>query len=921
MTDLGEKENRIGVLTTDVSLKVRSWDDWLVAATGLKPESVIGRSLSELFPELIQRGLISRLLRVVNEGTPEVLAPAFHGCFIPCPPMRPSGRFDRMQQKVHIAPLMHGDAIVGAIATIEDVTERRERELDLAENLSSTDENTRVSAARELAAAGTSSVPDLLRAMGDSSWRVRRAVADGLAKAADKSIVPELVRVLREQHQDAAVLNSALSVLAASNVDVVGPLSELLSDRDAATRTYAALAMGLLNDKTAVPPLIHATADLDPNVRYHAIEALGQLRAKEASERLLEIAETRDFFLAYPAIDALKSIGDISIVPRLVPLLEDDTLCTPVAETLGELGDARTVQPLVALLNRRSARIAPVVHALLSIHDRYQVVYGEGEYVASIVRENITENGIDALLSELDQKRGVEIGSFVRILGWMESETATRRLASLLAQREARAEVVEALVRHGKHVTHLLIDQLQSPDVEVQHAAAAALGRIGDPQAVPALIGLLNSTEELAVVAAGSLARIGDHRAFGSLIQLLGHPCSPVRQAAISALNSLGHPELEHRVTDLLRNPNNHVRESAACIACYFGFESCTEQLFELCSDADENVRRAAVQGIGYLDHPRVPDILSEVISKDSPRVRAAAAQALANLPPTQAAALLMSALRDPDFWVRYYAAQALGQLGVPESLEPLASLASGDPVPHVRIAALRAIGRIGGQRAVAILAPATQSDNPDIASAAIESLGQVAHPDALPPLLAALKAPDLRKQIEAAHALGKHGGPGTAGALQWAAALHNEPEIIKAALEALARQGTPEAISALIALCVDPSRREMVVSVLSQTGEKNMDLVAKGLGHPKPAVRIAIVSALARMKSPRASRRICDALDDPDSSVRLAAMSALASLRSLESERRLAQLAATDPDPAVRRMAREAFQGQKPTRPTNPAQ
>lgn len=914
LMDPSRTADRLGVLTTDVSLKVQSWDDWLVRATGLRAENVLGRSLSELFPELIQRRLLTRLLRVINEGTVEVLAPAFHGYLIPCPPMRPSKKFTKMQQKVHIAPLRQENTIVGVIVTIEDVTERRERELDLVESLASPDENLRVSAAKQLAATASEPIPELVRAMGDSSWRVRRAVVDGLAKCADKSVVAELVRALREQHKDPAVLNSALGVLAASNLDVVAPLTDLLKDPDPATRTYAALALGLLNNKAAVPSLINALADPDANVRYHAIEALGRLRATEAAEKLLEIAETRDFFLAYPAIDALKSIADSSIVHRLVPMLEDELLSAPVAETLGELGDVRTVAPLVAMLNKKSSRIMPVVHALLAIHDRYETAYREGECIASLVRQNITDKGIQALLDALDQKDASEIPSLVRLLGWIESEVVDRKLASLLAEPRARREVVEALVRHGRRVTVLLVNQLRSPNIEVQHAAAAALGRIGDPQAVPALLELLGSNEELTVVAAGSLARIGDHRAFEGLIKLLGHHSPPVRQAAISALNSLGHPALETRIRELLYDSDARVRESAAHIAGYFGFDSCTERLLELCHDPDETVRRAAVQGVGYIEHPRVPEILAEAAAKETPRVRAAAVQALANLNPANAATPLLNALRDPDFWVRYYAAQALGQLSVPESLEALAELASADPVPHVRIAALRAVGKIGGQRAVAVLAPAVESDDRDVACAAIEALGQIAHPDALPPLFTALKSPDSHKRIQAVRAIGQHGGPGTAGALQWTAALHDDPQLVQAALEGLANQGTPEAVSALIALCVDASRREMVVSALSRMGERSVDLVAKGLTHPKPAVRTAIISALARMKSPRASRWICNALDDLDGSVRLAAINALASLQSLEAERKILQLAATDPDPVVRRIAREAFQDKKET-------
>ncbi len=82
-----------------------------------------------------------------------------------------------------------------------------------------------------------------------------------------------------------------------------------------------------------------------------------------------------------------------------------------------------------------------------------------------------------------------------------------------------------------------------------------ALGRIGDRKATLALVAALDDPE-LALPVAGALARLGDADAFDALMGLLGHADSAVRQAAIAALNSIGHPDMPARIDGLLADPN-----------------------------------------------------------------------------------------------------------------------------------------------------------------------------------------------------------------------------------------------------------------------------------------------------------------------------------------------------------------------------
>src|SRR5687768_7564533 len=185
----------VGVLTTDRDLRVRSWNPWLAAATGQSEDRVLGRSLEELTGGPTSVWYHELFVEVIDSGTPRVLAPAFHRFLIPCAPSEPSAHFDRMQQRVTVAPLRHDDEIVGLIVTIEDVTWRLDAERELQAELH-----------RNPGAAGVASV-------GAPDWKVRRAAVMAFRRTASREDVEHLIQTLQREHHDINVLSSALQVL------------------------------------------------------------------------------------------------------------------------------------------------------------------------------------------------------------------------------------------------------------------------------------------------------------------------------------------------------------------------------------------------------------------------------------------------------------------------------------------------------------------------------------------------------------------------------------------------------------------------------------------------------------------------------------------------------------------------------------
>jgi HEAT repeat protein len=391
----------------------------------------------------------------------EVLAPALHHYLIPCPPPAGIPGVAHMEQHVTLGPLRADGRIVGVVVTVEDVTARVARDRELAARLQESPRE-----ASPSTAGPSRQIDALTRLMAQDDWRLRRATVSTLAEHGD-AIVESLVRTLRSQHHDLAVLSSALDLLAISDIDVVGPLVTCLDASDSNLRIQSALILGERRDPRAIQPLIARLSDPDVNVQFHAIEALGRLGATQACDQLVQIAEGGDFFLAFPALQALRSVGNPSVAPRLVPLLADELLRAPVIDVLGEHGDEDVAGPLLGLLNASDAPADVIADALAGLYERYEHGYGAGEHIAGIVRRGITARGTQRILDAVQRVDGDRLPSLAKVLSWLGGEPVQRALTRLLGHEAVRAQIVEALVRHGAGV------------VALTHRTAAS-GRPGD---------------------------------------------------------------------------------------------------------------------------------------------------------------------------------------------------------------------------------------------------------------------------------------------------------------------------------------------------------------------------------------------------------------------------------------------------------
>ncbi len=258
---------------------------------------------------------------------------------------------------------------------------------------------------------------------------------------------------------------------------------------------------------------------------------------------------------------------------------------------------------------------------------------------------------------------------------------------------------IEHQVRKKQEVARL-IAELSAParpsrgftarDKDRQHAAAKALGEIGDKGAVEPLLECLNCDDHrLQVAAAVALGQIRDKRAIGPLPGCLKSKDYNMRKAAAAALVSLlWKPETEDQKISFLIAKEDwdglvKMREKAV------------EPLLDILDDKEPIVRTGAAKALGDIREKRAVEPLMRLLKDQAASVRWSAAISLGKLRDERAIEPLIQSLKDEDRMVRSSAAKVLANLGAKHAIQPLKEALKKETYRHVRQAIARALNKL----------------------------------------------------------------------------------------------------------------------------------------------------------------------------------------------------------------------------------
>ncbi|MDO5533151.1 MAG: HEAT repeat domain-containing protein [Propionibacteriaceae bacterium] len=194
---------------------------------------------------------------------------------------------------------------------------------------------------------------------------------------------------------------------------------------------------------------------------------------------------------------------------------------------------------------------------------------------------------------------------FRTALGASTEVSVDELLDALRDEPEAgvREVLTWAVVQHGPVALDAVTASLADPDPGVRKQMAHVLGKLADPDAVPALVGLLGDDPDVAAKAAFGLGQIGGPDAAGALAEVLGSGGSVLRATVVTALGGLG-ADAVGPVLGRVEAPSAAVRADAAEVLGALGDDRAVPALEELLGDAEEDVRITALMALGALGGP-----------------------------------------------------------------------------------------------------------------------------------------------------------------------------------------------------------------------------------------------------------------------------------------------------------------------------
>jgi HEAT repeat protein len=241
--------------------------------------------------------------------------------------------------------------------------------------------------------------------------------------------------------------------------------------------------------------------------RGRAAAALAKHKTPKAVEALVEAVKDNDLEVSKAALNSLIHMGRGSnAVWAVVESLEqrwDTKRKIWAAKALGEVGDKQAVVPLVKQLSHSDELLRQAVGASL-------VHFGEASVEPLL--NGLKEEKTDSAVGDMQrQRRRVEAtGEILAQVG----ERGVAALASMLRNEgpELRSYAAEALSAcKSDRAAQALLEALKDTSERVRGEAASSLGKVGSPEVLDALAGMMRSDpfHRVRCAAAETLKKLG----------------------------------------------------------------------------------------------------------------------------------------------------------------------------------------------------------------------------------------------------------------------------------------------------------------------------------------------------------------------------------------------------------------------------
>ncbi len=526
----------------------------------------------------------------------------------------------------------------------------------------STDQDKKVqeSAIETLGKIGAPAVEPLIAALKDR--KARENAREALVKIGAPAIKP---LIAASKDPDVNVRKNAIMALGKIGAPAIEALIVALMDEDKRAGASAAIALGEIGDASAVAPLIATLRDRDRGVWREASDALAKIGSL-AVDPLIAALTKDNGWLSRMAVNILGDIGDARAVEPLIAALKDSNTTENAIIALGKIADARAVEALIAALKD----INMVTRAATALGKIADVRAVEPLIAVLLDRNMAAKAGVGEVVTEVLSKTGDRriVAPFVAILKDearhvtdKQKEHAALALAgmdsSVLERRQAIAPLIAWHTKFGvgfgsaigtRHVSLQALDQIDPEWPTSQEAR----------DAIPLLAEIIKHETRNPGYEPPNHESSRRRRA----IELLVLIHAPVIEALISAIACWDGPVRTFAEEVLGKHYPDWPRSEAAgeaipFLIAAFGPESGTQNRRAV---NFEGIR--AKNALTRIGSPAVQPLIM-VMSSVDPRMREYAASTLGEIGDACAVETLRNALKDDDEQVRYSAQFALEKL------------------------------------------------------------------------------------------------------------------------------------------------------------------------------------------------------------------------------------------------------------------
>jgi HEAT repeat protein len=294
-------------------------------------------------------------------------------------------------------------------------------------------------------------------------------------------------------------------------------------------------------------------------------------------------------------------------------------------------------------------------------------------------------------------------------------------------------------------------------------------------------------------------------------------------------------------------------------------------------------IRAAAINGIATCDGQRAAEVVATAMHSGNPKVRSVAVQAARNAPTKDATKALTEMLPQLD---PYCQTQVLGLIADRGDLSSTKSVKGvlNSQDESVRLAAIEALARVGGDEAAESLLEIAAGGQGAVAKAARDGLAVMVGPGVEDVIKAKAASTDVNGRLVA---IGLLGDRRTAGATESLLGYAGDADgsVSAAAFKALAAvagAGDVATLADLLAKTKDNQARQNAVatlkSVLARCSDKDAaaKVIIKQMEASEPQARLSLLTTLSALGGPAALKAVTEAAQSSDEALREAGIRTL---------------------------------------------